>query len=896
MKARAASCRPPRGAGAHPPRRFLPALAFAAVVAVAAAAIAARGPAAGARNGDVVPTNGMVITEDTTFVQGSYELPDGVSIGADGITLDMNGAEFIGSFVEGGDLTYGVTCIGHNNVTIKNGIVRGYYYGMRIEDGTALQILDDDLSHNWVDPDSQGAFPPWLNINVGPNLGDTVNLGGGLFMKDISEATIDGNTLGEQENGMDLYFVTESTISNNNASNNTGWGIHLHESTGNTITENICNHCIRSNLGDSAGMLLVMNSHGNQIQGNSFRYGGDGFFIGNEHGCPSNDNVIAGNDGSFAGANAFEATFSSGNQFIDNVAEGSNYGFWLGYSHSGNEIIGNSIRANNTNGIEIEHGQDNIIRGNTFEGNGGKAIVLRTDGQVHFPPDQFPCLNLPNQEASSGYVIEDNIIKLNFGLGLELINTTDSVIVNNLIGGNAGGAASSNGQNNIWSIEPIEGENIVGGPWLGGNYWDNYDGEDLDEDGLGDTDLPYTNNGAIALPGDEHPLIGDPDIGEIDNPRSLCARIWVDLGRNTHANGGEFDTSNGAHFATDGVELYLLEGSNSTRLSRFNPATARYEPRANVPQSVWDGGDFQYGDGLYYATVGVAFDQNTGAGRGPWLFAYDPVADQWESRASTVIDGDPVANEALAYDPVNNRLYATMVQVLNTGDPSLRRKLAIYDPAADAWIDTTADSGADFTAGSELEYLDGCMYVWRGAQAGGAVNGSDSYLHVYDIAGGIWSVTPTLQDFGVIPGFRSGAFDIWGVTLASDPDEPRLFVQGGEGNRQIYIFDVASQVWTVAPMAVYDGGWGDGLEYVTSDRRLYQIDGRNAQGAPQGTAVFIPSAGDIDGNGVINVTDLLTLLGEWGPCGESCCPADLDENGLVNVADLLMLLGNWGRR
>ena len=31
----------------------------------------------------------------------------------------------------------------------------------------------------------------------------------------------------------------------------------------------------------------------------------------------------------------------------------------------------------------------------------------------------------------------------------------------------------------------VEEENIVGGPWRGGNYWSNYQGEDLDEDGIG---------------------------------------------------------------------------------------------------------------------------------------------------------------------------------------------------------------------------------------------------------------------------------------------------------------------------------------------------------------------------------------------------------------------------
>jgi hypothetical protein len=49
---------------------------------------------------------------------------------------------------------------------------------------------------------------------------------------------------------------------------------------------------------------------------------------------------------------------------------------------------------------------------------------------------------------------------------------------------------------------------------------------------------------------------------------------------------------------------------------------------------------------------------------------------------------------------------------------------------------------------------------------------------------------------------------------------------------------------------------------------------------------------DIDGNDVVNVFDLLQLLGAWGPCPG--CPEDLDGNDVVNVFDLLQLLGAWG--
>ena len=49
---------------------------------------------------------------------------------------------------------------------------------------------------------------------------------------------------------------------------------------------------------------------------------------------------------------------------------------------------------------------------------------------------------------------------------------------------------------------------------------------------------------------------------------------------------------------------------------------------------------------------------------------------------------------------------------------------------------------------------------------------------------------------------------------------------------------------------------------------------------------------DLDGNGSIGASDLLSLLASWGPC--KGCPGDFDGNGIVGASDLLALLANWG--
>jgi hypothetical protein len=68
---------------------------------------------------------------------------------------------------------------------------------------------------------------------------------------------------------------------------------------------------------------------------------------------------------------------------------------------------------------------------------------------------------------------------------------------------------------------------------------------------------------------------------------------------------------------------------------------------------------------------------------------------------------------------------------------------------------------------------------------------------------------------------------------------------------------------------------------------------------PDGDAMFFEGliggcgcVADITGDGVVNVSDLLAIIGVWGSC--EACEADINEDGFVNVTDLLVVIGEWG--
>jgi hypothetical protein len=67
-----------------------------------------------------------------------------------------------------------------------------------------------------------------------------------------------------------------------------------------------------------------------------------------------------------------------------------------------------------------------------------------------------------------------------------------------------------------------------------------------------------------------------------------------------------------------------------------------------------------------------------------------------------------------------------------------------------------------------------------------------------------------------------------------------------------------------------------------------------------GSGVFIAFAdsvivpGDVNGDGLVNIDDLLAVINAWGQTGRpGSIAADVTDNGVVNIDDLLFVINNW---
>lgn len=350
----------------HPIQRVLSLL----LVVSALPLVPATGRAQVARPGRRI-VDDMVIRRSVQLRPGVYHIRDVtgdgvIQIRGDDITLDGTGVTLIGEDFQG----IGLAMNGHKNLTLRNFHIRGFRYGIQIENASQVVIRNSDISGNFKDTSTS-----FLHIRDGGLYG------GGILFRNVHDSLVAHNVLTHQSTGLEMIGSDDNRVLDNTTSSgpegnetaqNSCWGVRLDGSSRNLVRGNVADFVDRRRYGlvsgDSAGILLVNGSHDNRIVSNSMTHSGDGFFLGNGCEVASHRNYVWGNDGSHSPHNAFESTFSDSNVFERNRADASDYGFWLGYSYN-SRVARNQIVGNLSAGVASEQGHDNEMVFNLMEQN-----------------------------------------------------------------------------------------------------------------------------------------------------------------------------------------------------------------------------------------------------------------------------------------------------------------------------------------------------------------------------------------------------------------------------------------------------------------------------------------------------------------------------------------------
>jgi parallel beta-helix repeat protein len=206
------------------------------------------------------------------------------------------------------------------------------------------------------------------------------------------------------------------------------------------------------------------------------------------------NNIIANN------TNGIYLAFSNNNTINHNVIDSNSNGIRL--HHSGTIIIANNTVTNNTNGLRLHDTGNCTLTTNTINSNeNGIQVHSSCDGRLINNTVQSNNNGIQLHHSDNGRIAHNTVKSNNKGIRLYFSST--NLVYNNYFNNTEN--AWDNG-NNIWNLTKTAGTNIIGGLYLGGNYWSDYTGEDVDGDGLGNTEIPYNASGSIQYGGDYLPL------------------------------------------------------------------------------------------------------------------------------------------------------------------------------------------------------------------------------------------------------------------------------------------------------------------------------------------------------------------------------------------------------
>ena len=339
------------------PAKIRPAAVPAALVGLAAVAIlvlAGVVALSGAEAASKVSC-GDTITTDTTLDRDLLNCPNnGIVIGADNVTLDLNGHRIDGDGTPDAScnpvkrvLRFGVAFEGHDGITVMDGTVASSTAAWRLYAAT-LGLLGVSAPRNTFGDIRDRSTPPESWCETAP---ESLHLPRG--------------------HGVGLFDSHHIRVLNSSFRHNVHAGIKPVGSTGSLIKGNLVAH-----NGDEG--LLMEGGKGFRVRANRFVRNGGGITLG-----PGSRNVITGNRIS-RGHDGIRIEKGHGNLVADNVVvHARRAGIRLGISHpflggADNVVRGNLVRASRVDGFLVNEKDDHsLLKGNTATGPGDDGFDVQ---------------------------------------------------------------------------------------------------------------------------------------------------------------------------------------------------------------------------------------------------------------------------------------------------------------------------------------------------------------------------------------------------------------------------------------------------------------------------------------------------------------------------------------
>jgi parallel beta-helix repeat protein len=403
----------------------------------------------------LTPTDGLTITKNRTLCTGTYNLPNGLNMGASNIQLDCNGATIIGN-----NNNNGITIPGNSGITIKNCNIENFNYGIYINSSSNNQIIDNSIKDNVLydiyinattDSHCNNIFQnnigsqnlPIEYLNVATNL-EHVNLAELILCNADNSNLTNISIISSQNlnnNGI-LILRTDNSNLNEINSSNKETGIYLDASSNNIITS--------SKINNNNNGIYLYNSQGNIIQDTDLSSNiQSGIYLSNSPSTTINQNIISqtttainiiNSDSALLTYNKISSStdgiiiLSSLNANISNNNLTSNSNAAVSVQNSvSTRILNNQIDSNGNGIIQDSSSSLSVISQNQIHSNADKGILLYSNSDLIQNNDIYSNSGGISLLGSASTLIKSNNVYLNIDNGINITNSASITIDSNNI-------------------------------------------------------------------------------------------------------------------------------------------------------------------------------------------------------------------------------------------------------------------------------------------------------------------------------------------------------------------------------------------------------------------------------------------------------------------------------